>query len=85
MDCDLNAISSDTDCHEYWDIPCPYPEFNCFKTVVEDSCILGDLNCYVGFLRGICAQYDVLTVCDEPEFRSTLKKYNSCLPGEPDC
>lgn len=52
----------------------------------QGVCDLYDSNCYVGFLRAMCANpkfYDV--ICDTPDFRQALKKYNGCLPGHRYC
>ena len=46
------------------------------------TCDADDLNCYVGFLRAMCASsefYDF--ICDTATFRQALKKKDGCLPG----
>ena len=70
---------------ETWDFPegCENNKYECYHTMTSPpTCIIGDKNCYVGFLRAMCADvrnYD--SVCDTKDFRDALKKKDECLPG----
>lgn len=58
-DCDPNADPADVDCIETWVFPSNCADlghFECFKKMTEPpTCTEGDTNCYVGFLRAMCA------------------------------
>ena len=76
--------ADDLDCAEYWDIPCPEPEYTCFEKVVNASCAFSDLDCYVGFLRAMCGKYDI-EECNEDIMIAALKKTDGCVAGVQGC
>ena len=83
-DCDPLLVG-DQDCVEYWIFPetCIKGDYNCYYLMTTTACGAGNnLDCFVGFLRAMCASpiyYDV--ICDTPTFRNALKKDDNCLPG----
>ena len=89
-DCDPEAEPLDVDCAETWIFPSDCKElgeYACFKQMTSPpTCTDGDLNCYVGFLRAMCASEEYNDrVCETPIFGEALRKENDCLPGKRWC
>ena len=59
VDCDPDALPLDVDCVETWIFPSDCRTiglYTCYSQMTRPpTCTLGDANCYVGFLRAMCA------------------------------